>query len=180
LVENVAQKRSPQGVFAEAVDHYMRRGYWIGRDIVPADEVLAARTEIHKVFLQQLGYLGLPLSVRRGEEGMHEDMTTLLRADKERYLASLRLCPKLVSVHRLFLSEGIQRFMDEMGISMPVFQTAPVFHVMSEDLRIPGGYYGLPCSSGLAALQAAWTLRRSGFRLSKWTKQIIPSTSFPR
>ena len=136
------------------VRFYMQHGYWVGRGVLDATEVLATRVEMHQIFRQQLRYLDLDCSQATGDDAMHEDMATLLRANKDRYIASLRLCAKLASLTALYLAAPLRQFAAEINISLPVFQTAPVFHVISQDLRIPGGYYGYGVHQDWPALQS--------------------------
>lgn len=139
---------------SDAVSYYKQNGFWIAKGILSRDQVMLARQEMHDIFVQQLRCLGLKLSEKGGQEGLHEDMAALLHNDKERYLASLRLCPRLVRIHELFMATSVRRFVASLGLSMPVFQTAPVFHVISADLRIPGGYYGYGVHQDWPALQS--------------------------
>jgi hypothetical protein len=139
----------------EAAAHFRREGWWIGRAMIPADLVLRVRTQMHEVFVRQLRHLDIAASRLAGENAMHEDMAALLEADTARYLASLRLCPKLFGIWQLFMHERVQGFAAAVGIAEPVFQTAPVLHVMSADLRVPGGYYGYPVHQDWPALQSS-------------------------
>lgn len=175
-----ARERADHRSF-EAVAHYRRHGYWIARDLVPADMVFAVRAEMHAVFVRQLRFLGITPSRRTGEAAMHEDMVRLLQSDSGRYLASLRLCPKLVGVWRLFMHEQVQAFAAALGIAQPAFQTAPVLHVMSADLRVPGGYYGYPVHQDWPALQSSldtvtvW-IPFVGVDESNYTMDVIPGS----
>jgi ectoine hydroxylase-related dioxygenase (phytanoyl-CoA dioxygenase family) len=45
--------------------------------------------------------------------------------------------------------------MKEFGIELPVFQTSPVLHIMSNGLRIPGGYAGVGVHQDWPALQGS-------------------------
>ena len=139
---------------SSGVKFYLHQGYWIGKNVLDPENVLAVRNEMHEIFRQQLRYLNLPCMPSGDEDAMHKDMADLLRADKDRYVASLRLCAKLSSVTALYLSPGLVEFAATVGMSLPVFQTTPVFHVMSEDLRIPGGYYGYRPHQDWPALQS--------------------------
>ena len=151
-IEPVQRNADP---LAEGVRQLRRQGCWTARSLLPAHLVLDVRTEMHAVFQRQLRFLGLEPSRRMDENGLHDDMAALLRADQTRYLASLRLCPKLVGVYRLFLHERVQAFATAMGIGHAAFQTTPVLHVMSSDLRVPGGYHGYPVHQDWPALQGS-------------------------
>lgn len=133
---------------------FRKQGYWVGKRFIDPDLVESTRREMHEVFRQQLVQLGIRPSSGSDEAAMHADMALLLHADKGRYLASLRLCAKLTSLMRLYLTPSLYQFATSIGIKLPVFQTAPVFHVISRDLRIPGGYYGYGAHQDWPALQS--------------------------
>ncbi len=141
-------------IIGEAVRSYRESGYFIARNILPQEDVLAAREDMHRVFRQQLGFLGIRSSSHSDERSLHEDMAKLLEASVDRYLASLRLCARLFQLHALFMHEKVKILAASLGASFPVFQTSPVFHVMSANLRIPGGYYGYGAHQDWPALQS--------------------------
>lgn len=141
--------------YTSGFKHYADNGFWIGRGILPRSTIETGRRDFHHVFRQQLDYLGIANSGPDDEDGMHEDMKLLLDNNKQRYIASLKLCATLAQVHALFLNESIRTFTAGIGISFPVFQTAPVLHVISQKLRIPGGYYGYAAHQDWPALQSS-------------------------
>jgi hypothetical protein len=170
-----------EGRLAEGIEHYRRHGCWTARGLLPRDLVLSVRAQMHEVFIRQLRFLGLACSRRAGENALHEDMARLLQADTSRYLASLRLCPKLVGFYRLFMHERVQAFAAALGLEQAAFQTAPVLHVMSADLRVPGGYYGYPVHQDWPALQSsldtitAW-IPFVSVDESNYTMDVIPGS----
>jgi len=141
-------------IIDDAVRSYRGNGYFIARNILPQEDVLATLEDMHRVFRQQLDFLGIRSSSDSGERALHEDMAKLLGASVDRYLASLRLCARLFRLHALFMHERVRTLAASLGASFPVFQTSPVFHVMSADLRIPGGYYGYGVHQDWPALQS--------------------------
>jgi ectoine hydroxylase-related dioxygenase (phytanoyl-CoA dioxygenase family) len=138
-----------------ATQHYLSNGYVIARNIIPQNQIDLVLSEVRRIFQQQLLYLGLAVGAEEGEDGLHRDMKTLLENDKDRYLASLRLCAKLLSIHDIFTIANVRAFARAIAIQLPVFQTAPVFHVMSDDLRVPGGYFGYGAHQDWPAMQSS-------------------------
>src|SRR4051812_5983226 len=148
------EQRDSGDLLREGLRQYVSQGYFVGRGVLPVQDVNATTEEIHKVFVQQLRHLGICESTADGEDGLHDDMKSLLAVDTKRYIASLKLCANLFSMHALFMSSGIRELTRTLGIALPVFQTSPVFHVMADDLRIPGGYYGYDAHQDWPALQS--------------------------
>jgi Phytanoyl-CoA dioxygenase (PhyH) len=133
---------------------YQEQGYYIGRDLLPKADVQSTLHEFHTIVAQQLRRLGLPATPFDGEPSVHHDMRTLLNANLDAYLASLRLIGKLFSVQKLIMNESIVAMSRELGIELPAFQTSPVLHLMANDLKVPGGYYGFGAHQDWPALQS--------------------------
>jgi ectoine hydroxylase-related dioxygenase (phytanoyl-CoA dioxygenase family) len=75
----------------------------------------------------------------------------------------------------------VQAFAAALGLEQAAFQTAPVLHVMSADLRVPGGYYGYPVHQDWPALQSsldtitAW-IPFVSVDESNYTMDVIPGS----
>ena len=117
---------------------YNRDGYLIARKVLKPGAVQRVLSDMHLLAMSQMMYL----RIWKGESDLHNDFQLLLAADRNRYLATLTLCAKLKSLWELYLDHGIQDTVDDLGLMFPVFQTAPVMHLMSDKLQIPGGYRG--------------------------------------
>ena len=70
-------------------------------------------------------------------------MEALLAADVKAYLAAARHAAKLVSLQRLVSCPRDRRAGRAFGIQTPTMPTMPVVHIMSDRLKIPGGYFGI-------------------------------------
>lgn len=114
-------------------DQYHRDGYVIVPSCVAeADLVL---NDIAQLFAQKIK--GLKSFIR-------VNMKSLLDKDKESYLATLSACSKLFSAYELFVGNKLLKNIFDLHdapVSIPLFH-APVLHVMSDELKIPDGYYG--------------------------------------
>ncbi len=137
----------------EWVSQYRRDGYCTARQVLPPAAIDRVFADMHRLVAQQLRRLGLPRTEGDGEEAMHEDLRQLFAHDMTAYLATLTLCAKLVSLYELYLEPPIRELSAAIGIAFPVFQTAPVMHLMSNSLKVPGGYHGLGVHQDWPTLQ---------------------------
>jgi hypothetical protein len=132
---------------------YRRDGYFIARGIVAEASVDGVFSDMHRLAAQQLTRLGLVPGRGATDEAVHADLRQLFACDLKTYIATLTLCAKLVSLYDLYLHPRIRGLVAALGISFPVFQTAPCMHLMSRALKIPGGYQGFGAHQDWPTLQ---------------------------
>jgi len=60
------------------------------------------------------------------------------------YLAAAKLTQYLPALHRLGVSEPLLAVLSNLGLAYPVISTRPVVHIISEALKVPGGYHRTP------------------------------------
>jgi len=155
LTESTMDAQNPPSTppAAAATQLYRRDGFVIARRIVPAAAVDRVFADMHRLVAQQLTRLGTSPGRGDTEEAVHADLRRLFALDLKTYLATLTLCAKLVSLYELYLHPQIRGFAAALGICLPVFQTAPVMHLMSKALKIPGGYQGFGAHQDWPTLQ---------------------------
>jgi hypothetical protein len=134
---------------------YRREGFFVARQMVPPAQVDSIFSDMHRLTVQQLKRFGLPHGNGATHEAAHQDLRQLFTHDLQTYLATLALCAKLASLHELYLHPAIRTFSRDIGIDFPVFQTAPVMHLMSKSLRVPGGYQGFGAHQDWPTLQGS-------------------------
>ncbi len=126
----------------DAITQYKRNGYYIARQLLPEPSVKRVFSDIHHLAVQQLHHYGLPYHDEHTRETLHSDLQALFTKDIKTYLATLTLTSKLISLYGLFMEPALLDFIKYLGLSIPVWQTGPIVHLMSTALKIPGGYYG--------------------------------------
>jgi len=139
----------------EGAAQYQRDGCYIARQIVPkalADRVFA---DMHRLAVLQLKHIGLPYGKGETPEAVHQDLRTLFNHDLKVYLATLTLCAKLTSLYELYMHPNVRAFVAAIGLEFPVFQTAPVMHLMSKALKVPNGYQGFGAHQDWPTLQGS-------------------------
>ncbi len=119
--------------------NYNKHGYAIAKGLLPISVVDKALMDVLNVINNQT------------DSGLQE----LLARDLGLYLSTLRLCSQLVSVQRLLMHTSIKSSVDRLGVKLPAFQTSPVLHVLSEKLKVPGGYFGIGAHQDYTSTQAS-------------------------
>ena len=127
-------------------------GYAVVRGAIAPAALERVESDVHAIVRAQLARLGRDASAG---EPLFEALVRLHRADLETYLQTLRLAAKLVSVFGLYSEGGVQALSRTLGVTLAAWQTTPVLHVMSERLRIPGGYHGVDVHQDWPALQSS-------------------------
>lgn len=141
-------------MLSTVAQHYKKDGYYIARNLLPIDAIQNAFFEMDIILLQQLNKSGFSELPSQSLEIVHEHMRKLHGKDQYSYIQSLKLWAKLYSVQSLVMHENILRLTKTLGITLPVFQTSQVLHVMANDLKITDGYHGVGAHQDWPALQS--------------------------
>ncbi len=149
----LAQIAAIRDPLLNAATEYKTQGFFIARGILPKARVEAVFADMHGLVAQQLQHRGLPISRAESVESVHQDLQALFNCDLTAYIATLTLCAKLTSLWELYLHPQVRAQIAAIGIVTPVFQTAPVLHLMSRALQIPNGYHGVGVHQDWPTLQ---------------------------
>jgi len=122
---------------------YRQQGYCVIPGLVPRRLCTSVLKSIDAVFASQLRALKLTAAAYKGDRTLHANMQKLFKADVNAYLAAARHSNKLLSVQDMLLHENIRAFVKKLGVALPSIPTSPVVSIMSDHLKIGGGYFGL-------------------------------------
>jgi len=134
---------------------YAEDGYCILKDYFAHQQIARVYDDIMAVFARQLRRLGIAESDRRDAEGLRQNLTALLNADRDAYLGAARQTQLLPSIHHLTTSPAIVATLEALGLAAPVVSTKPVCHFMTEALKIPGGYLRVPPHQDWRSMQGS-------------------------
>jgi ectoine hydroxylase-related dioxygenase (phytanoyl-CoA dioxygenase family) len=120
-----------------------RDGYVVTRGLLSSKAVGAVLSDCRGVLRLQAERHGIEGA---SAEGMAFDaaLPALFRASMPSYLAAAKLTQYLPSLHRLGVDDTLIGMLRELGIGRPVISTRPVVHIVSDDLKVPDGYYRTP------------------------------------
>ena len=105
----------------------------------PGDLVDAFR----EVFRRQMRLHDVPAADKTGS-AFDRALAGLFQKSMPSYLAAAKLTQYLPALHRLGVSEPLLTALSGLGLRQPVISTRPVVHIVSEALKVPGGYHRTP------------------------------------
>jgi phytanoyl-CoA hydroxylase len=134
---------------------YLKQGYVVVRGALDPVALAAINTEISDLFAVQLRRLRLPVDAGGSREAVQANAARLLAVDVEAYINTARMTQMLASAHRLMASDAILDIVRALGLGFPVISTRLSNHIMSEVLRIPGGYHKSPPHQDWRSMQGS-------------------------
>lgn len=134
---------------------YLSDGYAILKSLLPVDELQSINEEINELYALQLRRMGMEAKSGHAREVFLSNASRLLQADVQTYIATSRNSQMLPSVHRLLISDPIMQLAHGMGLEFPVLSTRASIHVMSDELKVPGGYHKTPPHQDWRSIQGS-------------------------
>ncbi len=122
---------------------YNRDGYLVARNVLEPSVVEGVLSECRDVLRLQAERHGIAAAPESGPE-FDAALADLFRTSIGSYLAAAKLTQYLPSLHRLGADAPILHLIRSLGIDRPVISTRPVVHIVSDDLKVPGGYHRTP------------------------------------
>lgn len=126
-------------MIGEALAQFKKEGFYIARNLLKNDEIIAVRNDIHKSFNDQLAHLGF---LENGKD-LFNSMLLLYSKDIDRYKRLIGALWRKLEVYNLMHHNNIVGLLREQfgwqDIFMPGGQVAVI---MAEELKIPNGYFG--------------------------------------
>jgi ectoine hydroxylase-related dioxygenase (phytanoyl-CoA dioxygenase family) len=140
-----------------AVDRgaFLREGFFVARGVLDPRDLEQLNAEMGELFAQQLRRLGLPVDPGTSREAFHANAARLLAVDVPTYIATARMTQMVPSAHRIMASDAIVDLVRSAGVTVPVLSTRLSNHIMSETLRIPGGYHKSPPHQDWRSMQGS-------------------------
>ena len=140
----------------ETTTTFKADGYYVAHGCIAHAFIDELLNDIRKVLTTQLRHCKLS-STANGDciEEIYGAMKALYRHDQAQYLATLRIFNKFKSVYQLFLAKSIAATCSELGVALPIMHTLPLFHVLSNQLVIDGGYHGFAAHQDWTGLQSS-------------------------
>lgn len=134
---------------------FLREGFFVARGLLDPRDLQQLNAEMGELFAQQLRRLGLPVDSGTSREAFHANAARLLAVDVPTYIATARMTQMVPSAHRIMASDAIVELVRAAGVAVPVLSTRLSNHIMSETLRIPGGYHKSPPHQDWRSMQGS-------------------------
>lgn len=134
---------------------YRRNGYLRLQNILSNEKIAEVEQQASQIFYEQIKYLnGLDL-IEKHNDTIYSRMKILFSLDRDRYLSCLRVIARLYSLQTLMTDPAICEIVKDMGLNLPVMQSRTIFHVMSNHLKFPNGYFGFDVHQDWPSLQSS-------------------------
>jgi hypothetical protein len=138
------------------LDQYISDGYYIAKASIAKERVNTQLADMG-LFLQQfLKRAGLPF-VDDGDliESLHKNLQLLHGQNQYDYIKVLKIFGSLQALYRIFFAPDILKICKELGVQLPFMHTQPIFHLLSNYLKIDDGYFGFCAHQDWSGLQTS-------------------------
>lgn len=136
-------------------EHFLKQGYVVVRGLLDPTELAALNAEMGELYALQLRRRGLPVDPGGSREAFQANAARLLAVDVETYINTARMTQMMPRAHQIMASEPILDVMRALGIEVPVICTRLSNHIMSDVLKIPGGYHKSPPHQDWRSMQGS-------------------------
>lgn len=120
---------------------YKEQGYVIAKDVIP-DQIMNRVTEDLDLAATQMLESRRRLTQELRQAALLIKLRAVLDMDRDLYLSILRLGSRLQSVYALTMHDNVMRLLAELGCRVSLLPCGVAIHVVADDLKIPGGYFG--------------------------------------
>lgn len=122
---------------------YREDGFSVVKQVVGADVVAGLQDEIHDIFRPVLRRNGIDGADSRGPE-FETALEMLFASDVAGYLAAAKATQLSPKLHALGAAGPVLSLVQSFGIEQPLIAVRPVVHILSDRLKVPGGYHRTP------------------------------------
>lgn len=129
------------------INHYNEKGFYIEKNLFNKASIDDVVSNIKKPFADQLNL--------SNNNKLFHLMKQLFDKDISKYKKTISVLSRLFSVQRLLTNNKVIEKLEDIGLKDLVIPTGPVVHIMSESLKIPGGYYGQGAHQDWTSMQGS-------------------------
>jgi ectoine hydroxylase-related dioxygenase (phytanoyl-CoA dioxygenase family) len=154
MSEPARQTARAKGPLADRAE-FLSQGYTIVRGVLDPAELAQVNADMAELFELQLRHRGLPVDPGASREAWQANAQRLLAVDVEAYINTARMTQMVPSAHRIMTSDPILQVARDVGLEIPVICTRLSNHIMSDALKIPGGYHKSPPHQDWRSMQGS-------------------------
>jgi len=136
-------------------DEYLRSGYIRVKNLLSIEKITEVERQASQIFYEQIKFLNALDAIDKDNDTIYSRMKLLFSLDRDRYLSCLRIIARLYSLQTLMTDPAICKIVEAIGLALPVMQSRTIFHVMSNNLRFPNGYFGFDVHQDWPSLQSS-------------------------
>lgn len=155
----------------ELLKFYNANGYYVAKSVFDKSKIQNVLQSIDLLFSQQLA---------NSQDSVFKNMKTLFDTDLTKYLKVAGALSRSYEVQELLLSRKITELLSALNMTKLLVPTAPVVHIMSQDLMVPNGYYGLPPHQDYPSMQGSLDSLIAWVPLVDIDKNLYPLEIIPK
>jgi phytanoyl-CoA hydroxylase len=129
--------------FEKEAEAYRQEGFAVLKDIIPRKRIDALLAEFRNIFRPILRHHDIEGADADGEL-FEAALVSLFTQNMSEFLAVAKATQSSPALHALGASEPIIDIARRFGIVQPLIAVHPVTHILSESLKVPGGYHRTP------------------------------------
>lgn len=129
--------------FEIEAEAYRQEGFAVLKEVIPRNRVDAMLAEFRDIFRPILRRHDIEDAETDGER-FEAALVSLFTKNMSEYLAAAKATQSSPALHALGASEPVIDIARTFGIVQPLIAVYPVTHILSESLKVPGGYHRTP------------------------------------
>jgi ectoine hydroxylase-related dioxygenase (phytanoyl-CoA dioxygenase family) len=129
--------------FEKEAETYRQEGFAVLKEVIPRNRVNAMLAEFREIFRPILRRHDIEDAETDGER-FEAALVSLFTKNTSEYLAAAKATQSSPALHALGASEPVIDIARTFGIVQPLIAVYPVTHILSESLKVPGGYHRTP------------------------------------
>ncbi|MBL7544820.1 MAG: phytanoyl-CoA dioxygenase family protein [Bdellovibrionaceae bacterium] len=154
---------------------YNRDGFVIVENFLSAEEVQQILKQFDRLIFQKLNQKKL-----RVTPDLFENLKIQFSENLDDYLASLRSFSRIEALNRILNNEKVYEYARQIGIEFPTVPTSPVVHLISDSLKIPGGYFGQGVHQDWTSMQGSLNSLGVWIALTDVSENCFPVEVIPK
>lgn len=120
---------------------YKEQGYVTAKGLIPESVINRVLEDLDLAAIQILQLRG-SLTPDLHRSSLLQKLRAVFELDLNLYLSILRLGSRLQSVYALTMHDNIVRLIEELGCRVSVLPCGVALHLVADELKVPGGYFG--------------------------------------
>jgi hypothetical protein len=136
-------------------NHFKENGFVFLRNLFAPAEIDECVDEMLTAFNHMSVARGLPPAPSRDMAGLSQVMKALFAADMQAYLATAKLVQHMAPFHRMGATEALTRALKALGLDLPIISTRPFLFIVSDAIKVPGGYHKSPAHQDFRSIQGS-------------------------
>lgn len=164
---------------SEILRKYNEQGFYIAKSALDKSKINQIIKKTNNIFKQQLELLNIKFSDGCDVQSLTLNMQLLFNANIDKYLQVVSSLSRMSIFTELFLMDEVKNVIKSLKVE-DCFISRPIIHIMSESLKVPGGYYGFSAHQDFSSIQTSLDCIIAWIPLVDVDKNLYPLELIPK